>query len=83
MFLKYRKCILNTSFGQVKLNSKYFKIYLVLRLTTIKKKKTTADLTNVKLKDILFTDRLRTITPGGAKCTIEPHYKELVLIHNF
>lgn len=35
MFLE---CILNTSFGQVKLNSKYFKIHLVLRLTTIKKK---------------------------------------------
>lgn len=80
MFLE---CILNTSFGQVKLNSKYFKIYLVLRLITIKKKTHTENLTNVKLKDILFTDRLRTITPGGAKCTTEPNYKELVLIHNF
>lgn len=48
MFLKYLKCILNTSCGQVKLNSKYFKIYLVLRLTNIKKKNGESDKCEVK-----------------------------------
>ena len=37
---------------------------------------------NATVKDILFTDRLKTITPGSAKYTAEPNYKELVLIHN-
>lgn len=36
----------------------------------------------LRLKDILFTDRLKTVTPGSTKYTIEPNYKEMVLIHN-
>ena len=40
------------------------------------------NLTNLKVKDILFIDRLKTVTPGSAKYTTEPNDKELVLIYN-
>lgn len=55
--------------GQVKLNSKCFKIYLVLRLTNIKGEK--ENLTEVKLEDILFTED-EEHNSGGAECTADP-----------
>ena len=36
----------------------------------------------LKVNDILFTDRLKTVTPDSAKYTSEANYKELVFINN-